>query len=181
VGRLKLREEPPPQPEFPAEVRTATLPASGQVSVMGVGDLLTRLAPCCHPAPGDEIIGYITRNRGVTVHRASCPRVLAEQETERLVQVEWGPAVAHSTYPVAVVVNAWDREGLLRDVSAAISEERVNITAATVTSGSDRSATIRITLGITSIEQLSRVFSRIERVRGVVDVSRESTRKVHTA
>ena len=181
VGRLKLREEPPPQPEFPAEVPAATLPASGQVSVMGVGDLLTRLAPCCHPAPGDEIIGYITRNRGVTVHRASCPRVLAEQETERLVQVEWGPAVAHSTYPVAVVINAWDREGLLRDVSAAISEERVNITAATVTSGSDHSATIRITLGITSIEQLSRVFSRIERVRGVVDVSRESTRKAHTA
>ena len=82
---------------------------------------------------------------------------------------------------VAVVINAWDREGLLRDVSAAISEERVNITAATVTSGSDHSATIRITLGITSIEQLSRVFSRIERVRGVVDVSRESTCKAHSA
>jgi GTP pyrophosphokinase len=148
---------------------------------MGVGDLLTRLAPCCHPAPGDEIIGYITRNRGVTVHRATCPRVLAEPEKERLVQVEWGPAVPQASYPVAIVVHAWDREGLLRDVSAAISEERTNITAANVSANNDHSATIRITLRISSTEQLSRVFTRIERVRGVVDVSRESTRKAHTA
>jgi GTP pyrophosphokinase len=181
VGRLRLRDETPPEPEFPSEAPAAAVPASGQVRVMGVGDLLTRLAPCCHPAPGDDIIGYITRNRGVTVHRVTCPRVLAEPETERLVQVEWGPAVSQSLYPVAVVVNAWDREGLLRDVSAAVTDERVNITAATVTSGTDHSATIRITLAISSTEQLSRVFSHIERVRGVVDVSREKPRKVQTA
>src|SRR5205807_6506994 len=65
-------------------------PQPGQVRVLGVGDLLTRLAPDCSPAPGDEIVGYITRNRGVTVHRADCPRIQAEKEQERLVNVDWG-------------------------------------------------------------------------------------------
>jgi len=181
VGRLKLREETPAGPDvLTVTAQPEPQTSSGQISVMGVGDLLTRLAPCCHPAPGDAIIGYITRNRGVTVHRASCPRILAEQETERLVQVEWGPAVAQSSYTVGIVVKAWDREGLLRDVSAAITEERVNITASS-TATTDHSATIRISVRISSTEQLSRVFAHIERVRGVLDVSRESTRKANTA
>ncbi len=181
VGRLKLRDEAPPELELPVELRPPDTISTGQVRVMGVGDLLTRLAACCHPAPGDEIVGYITRNRGVTVHRASCPRVLTEQEKERLVQVDWGPAVQQSSYPVAIVIHAWDREGLLRDVSAAISEERLNITASS-TITVDHNATIRITLHVSSVEQLSRLFSRIERVRGVIDVSRDgSARKAHTA
>ncbi len=179
VGRLKLRDENPPLTEIPT-VAPPAAPSSGQVSVMGVGDLLTRLAPCCNPAPGDDIIGYITRNRGVTVHRASCPRILSEQETERLVQVDWGPAVSQSSYPVAIVVNAWDREGLLRDVTTAIADERVSITASS-TLTADHSATLRITVRVANTEQLSRVFARIERVRGVVDVSREKARKANTA
>jgi len=179
VGRLKLREESTADPDLPA-VAPPSAPVSGQISVMGVGDLLTRLAPCCHPAPGDDIIGYITRNRGITVHRASCPRILTEPETERLVKVEWGPAVAQGAYTVAIVVNAWDREGLLRDITTTIAEERVSITAASTVTG-DHSATIRVSMRVASTEQLSRVFSRIERVRGVVDVSRESTRKANTA
>jgi len=181
VGRLKLREETPPELELPTEPRTEGITSTGQVRVMGVGDLLTRLAACCHPAPGDEIIGYITRNRGVTVHRANCPRVLAEQERERLVQVDWGPSVQQASYPVAIVIHAWDREGLLRDVSAAISEERLNITASS-TITVDHTATIRITLHVSSVEQLSRLFSRIERVRAVIDVARDgNSRQIHTA
>jgi guanosine-3',5'-bis(diphosphate) 3'-pyrophosphohydrolase len=183
VGRLKLRDDTPAMPEFPAVAPPPAKGASsGQVSVMGVGDLLTRLAPCCHPAPGDDIVGYITRNRGVTVHRASCPRILSEQETERLVRVEWGPAVAQTAYTVAIVVNAWDREGLLRDITTAIAEERVSITAASTLTG-DHNATIRVTMRVSSTEQLSKVFSHIERVRGVTDVSRENTsaRKANTA
>lgn len=180
VGRMKLRDEAPPALEFPTEAPQTATTTDGQVRVMGVGDLLTRLAPCCHPAPGDEIIGYITRNRGVTVHRVSCPRVLSEQETERLVQVDWGPAVHQSSYPVAIIITAADREGLLRDVSAAVTEERVNITAAS-TLTTDHTATIRITLRVTDTEQLSRVFSRIERVRGVLEVARDGARKAHPA
>jgi len=179
VGRLKLREEAPFIPEFPTVAPREDV--GGEVRVMGVGDLLTRLAPCCHPAPGDDIIGYITRNRGVTVHRGSCPRILSEQETERLVTVEWGPAVAQSTYAVAIVVSAWDREGLLRDVSSAITDERVNITAASVAAGGDHAATLRVTLRIGSTEQLSRVFSRIERVKGVISVARENARRAFSA
>jgi GTP pyrophosphokinase len=175
LGLMEVEED-----EIPAQAPFSP-PISGEVRVLGVGDLLTRLASDCHPAPGDDIVGYITRNRGVTIHRATCPRILAEQETERLVHVDWGPTVAQSMYPVAIVVTAWDREGLLRDVSAAVSEERVNITAASVAAGTDHAATIRITVRVASVEQLSRVFSRIERVKGVIDVSRETPRKAHTA
>lgn len=178
VGKLKLREDVPVTPEFPT-VAPIDHRSPGGVKVMGVGDLLTRLAPCCHPAPGDDIIGYITRNRGVTVHRTSCPRIMSEQEIERLVQVEWGPSPALATYPVAIVVSAWDREGLLRDVSAAVTEERVNITSAAVTAARDHGATLRLTIQVVSTEQLSRVFSRIERVRGVNSISRENTRSTY--
>jgi len=181
VTRLGLREESS-GPTLPTDVSVPGGKVDTRIEVMGVGDLLTRLATCCRPAPGDTIIGYITRNRGVTVHRQSCPRIVAETETERLVQVDWGRALPQATYDVPILVQAWDREGLLRDVSAAVAEERVNIVAASVTSvPATSSATIRATLGIGSIDQLSRVFSRIERVRGVLEVSRDLGRKAHAA
>jgi GTP pyrophosphokinase len=181
VTRLHLREEPADL-VLPPEVTVAGGKVDSSIQVMGVGDLLTRLATCCRPAPGDPIIGYITRNRGVTVHRTTCPRILAETETERLVQVDWGRAPVQTTYEVPIFVQALDREGLLRDVSAAVAEERVNIVAATVMANpSVNSATIRATLSISSIDQLSRVFTRIERVKGVLDVSRDLERKSHTA
>ncbi len=93
--------------------------------MLGTGDLLTQIARCCNPVPGDDIIGYVTRSRGVTVHRADCHNVLHEDEQERLVDVEWGRT--GELYPVAVHIEAWDRVGLLRDISTIVAEEKVNM------------------------------------------------------
>ncbi len=148
-------------------------PTSGDVRVLGVGDLLTRLASDCNPAPGDPIVGYITRNRGVTVHRQDCPRIQAERETERIVSVDWGPRDDQQLYSVPVIIEAWDRDGLLRDVAIAVSEDRVSMTTVEAQSHSDGHATVKATLRVAGIDQLSRVFARIERIKGVVGVRRQ--------
>ncbi|GAH15150.1 unnamed protein product, partial [marine sediment metagenome] len=108
------------------EVRPSKKISPASVKVLGVGDLVTHLANCCHPLPGDKIIGYITQGRGVTVHRRDCPNIVNEVERERLIEVGWGGV--EQVYPVAIQVNAWDRIGLLRDISVIIAEEGVNIT-----------------------------------------------------
>jgi GTP diphosphokinase / guanosine-3',5'-bis(diphosphate) 3'-diphosphatase len=171
LGVLAVEED-----EIPAEAPPIPAP-SGQVRVMGVGNLLTRMASDCHPAPGDHIIGYITRNRGVTVHRADCSRILAETETERLVNVDWGPRDEQQLFPVSIHVEAWDREGLLRDIAIAVADERVSMASASASTGSDGRATITATLRIAGIDQLSRVFARIERVKGVLEVRRQGRRQ----
>ncbi|HEX8917132.1 MAG TPA: bifunctional (p)ppGpp synthetase/guanosine-3',5'-bis(diphosphate) 3'-pyrophosphohydrolase [Chloroflexota bacterium] len=171
LGLLPVEEE-----EIPSEAPVAPAP-SGEVRVMGVGDLLTRVANDCHPAPGDPIIGYITRNRGVTVHRADCPRILAEKETERLVHVDWGLQDAQQLYPVTVIVEAWDREGLLRDITIAVADERLSMASASASTSVDGRATITATLRIGGINQLSQVFARIERVKGVIEVRRQGKRQ----
>jgi GTP pyrophosphokinase len=180
VMRLLPREEPS-SPQIPTEAPRVSNPSSGRIQVMGVGDLLTRLAGCCQPAPGDRITGYITRNHGISVHRSSCPRILNEHEAERLVEVEWGRAPEQTLYNVSIIVRAWDRDGLLRDVSAAVTEERVSIASASVDSHHDGGATIHLTLRITGVDQLSRVFMRIERVRNVYEVRRDGTRRSASA
>jgi GTP pyrophosphokinase len=171
LGLLEAEEEPIPA------VAPPDTPISGEVRVLGVGDLLTRLASDCHPAPGDDIVGYITRNRGVTVHRCDCPRIQSEKETERLVQVDWGLRDEQQLYPVTIVIEAWDRAGLLRDVAIAVSEERVSMASASADTHTDGRATLTATLRIAGIDQLSRVFSRIERVKGVLEVRRQGRRR----
>jgi len=160
-------------------------PPSGEVRVMGVGDLLTRLASDCHPAPGDPIVGYITRGRGVTVHRADCPRIASEKETERLVHdVDWGPRDEQQVYPVSIIVDAWDRAGLLRDITIAVADERISLASAGAETHPDGRATITATLRVAGIDQLSRVFTRLERVKGVLQVRRQGPRgksRLHTA
>jgi GTP diphosphokinase / guanosine-3',5'-bis(diphosphate) 3'-diphosphatase len=167
LGLLQVAEEDIPL------VAPPTAPTSGDVRVLGVGDLLTRLASDCSPAPGDSIVGYITRNRGVTVHRQDCPRIQAEKETERLVTVDWSPRDDQQLYSVPIVIEAWDRDGLLRDVAIAVSEDRVSMTSVEALSHPDGHATLKATLRIGGIDQLSRVFSRIERVKGVMTVRRQ--------
>src|SRR5436190_11913580 len=102
--------------------------ARGGVRVKGGGDLLVRFALCCNPVPGDPIVGYITRGRGVTVHRADCTNVRSSSDRERLVEVGW-EQTATRTYPVAIRIQGWDRDGFLRDVAAVISENQVQLVA----------------------------------------------------
>ncbi len=152
---------------------TAPTPArTGGVRVKGVGDLLVRFGKCCHPIPGDPIVGFITRGKGVTVHLNRCPTVVNEREVARLIDVEWEAAPA-ATYPIAIRVEAHDRQGLLNDIAGAVAESKVNILAANVSVTQDHAAIVVATLQVASVTQLARVMGRIEQVKDVVTVQRD--------
>jgi GTP pyrophosphokinase len=170
LERYLTPEEPLPAPSEVAPPKP--LPVAG-IQVLGTGDLLTQLARCCNPLPGDDIIGYVTRSRGVTVHRRDCFNVLHEDERERLVDVEWGRT--GQLYPVAVDIEAWDRVGLLRDVSTVIAEEKVNMVAVRTQERPDRTTAISLTLETQGVDQLSRLLNKLEMVRGVISVARISS------
>ena len=176
VGALIQEEEAAaePPPALPTKQAPATLGGPG-MRVTGVGNLLTTIARCCHPVPGDQIVGYVTRTRGVTIHRADCFNVLNEDEKERLVEVEWGTVA--KLYPVSVRIEAWDRVGLLRDVTTVVTEDKVNMVGVGTVENGDGSVSILATLETTGIEQLSRLLSRIEIIRGVRTVERNMDRK----
>ncbi|MGI8927315.1 MAG: RelA/SpoT family protein [Tepidiformaceae bacterium] len=176
LGALIQEEEAAaePPPLLPTKQAPAILGAPG-MRVLGVGNLLITMARCCNPVPGDQIVGYVTRARGVTVHRADCHNVLNEAETERLIEVEWGTVA--KLYPVAIRIEAWDRVGLLRDITTVVTEDKVNMVGVRTVENSDGSVSVLATLETTGIEQLSRLLSRIEIIRGVRSVERSVDRK----
>jgi len=168
------RDTPRPEAEVTEEVqvkrrqpRAGT--AEGGISVLGVGDLLTHFARCCRPLPPEPISGYITLGRGVSIHKGRCKNLLrlGSENPERIISVEWG-SEASATYPVELEVEAWNRTGLVRDVSAVLADEKVDIMA--MTTRTDRAkhvATIDLTVGINDLEQLSRLMHRIGRIPNV--------------
>ena len=156
------------QPKI-AEVTLPERPASA-VKVRGVGDLLTQLAQCCHPVPGDKIAGYVTRSRGVTVHRQDCYNVVHQDERDRLIPVEWSET--DSLYPVKIQVQAWDRVGLMRDITTLVAEEKINITAVSLTNNDDQTTSTFLTLETASLAQLSRILAKIEGIREVISAIR---------
>ena len=162
------------EPEHPLARRRTDLPLSSPTSgitVLGVGELLTRMGRCCSPIPGDEIVGFVTRSRGVTVHKRTCPSVLHEDEPERFVSVEWGQAM--ELFPVRVTMLAYDRVGLLRDLTQNVSGEGVNIS--NVVTAQQPNGTVSLTFNVhtTGLQQLSKLFSKLEGVRGCISVHRE--------
>jgi len=161
-----VEEEAPEEVEEEVPIKRVT----STVKVLGAGDMLTQIARCCNPVPGDSIIGYITRSRGVTVHRSDCVNVTKEEEKERMVSVEWGQT--DTFYPVRVRVDAWDRVGLMRDVTMMVAEEKVNIVAASLANGEDQTIAVFLTLEIGDLAQLSRLLAKIEGVRSVTGVAR---------
>jgi GTP diphosphokinase / guanosine-3',5'-bis(diphosphate) 3'-diphosphatase len=158
---------------LPEVAPASVTPSTTGVRVKGVGDLLVRFANCCSPIPGDPITGYVTRGKGVTIHRANCPSVLSERDIERLIDVDW-ESVDQQTYPISVRIEALDRAGLLNEITNVVAEAKVNIVAASIGTHPDATATISATLKVTSLEQLSRVLTKIERIRDVTSVSREA-------
>jgi len=147
---------------------------TGAIRVKGVPDLLTRFGRCCRPVPGDPIVGFITRGKGVTVHLASCDAALSAREASRMIDVEWEMAIAPSeSYPVTIRIEAGDRTGLLSDITQVVADQRVNILSASVQTTSGSSAEVLTTLAVSSISELARLMARIERIRGVRSVSRE--------
>jgi len=165
----KLDDQPkdmfPPSPAIKAPKTPA------RVEVMGAGGLLTIQANCCKPVPGDKIIGYTTRGRGVVYHRQDCSNIVNLPDQERLVPVAWG-SEAQATHPVSVHVKALDRVGLLKDVSTLLSDERVNILSVLTQTHDDRSVTLLLTVEVEGVGQLSRIMHRLESVRDVVEVRR---------
>jgi len=160
------------QGTLPTVAPAPHVPRTGGVRVKGVGDLLVRFAKCCHPIPGDPIVGFITRGKGVTVHLQSCPTVVNEREVSRLIEVEW-EAAPTQTYPIAIRVEAYDRTGLLSDISQVVAENKVNILAAQVAVTSDHTAVVTATLQVASVSQLAKVMSRIETLKDVISVQRD--------
>jgi len=160
------------QQEQPEGITGATLPKQTvpTVNVLGVGDMLTNLAQCCRPVPGDKIIGYITRSRGVSIHRQDCYNIIHEDEKERLVSVDWGSTDA--LYPVNIRVEVWDRVGVMRDITTIVAEEKVNISAVSSVRHDDYTVTEYFTLETNGLAQLSRLLGKIEGARGVISVTR---------
>jgi GTP pyrophosphokinase len=173
------REIPPQPPSITEEVQVkARRPTytEAAVSISGVGDLLTNFARCCRPLPPEPIAGYITLGRGVSIHRASCKNLLRLQadHPERLMAVDWGGR-EHASYPVGIEVQAWDRTGLIRDISATLADEKIDINSMTTrTERATHVATIDITVGIGSLEHLSRLMNRISRLPNVTSVRRKA-------
>lgn len=145
-----------------------------RIRIRGVGNLLTHIAGCCKPVPGDAVIGYITQGRGVSVHRQDCSKMLQLEHAEpaRVVEVSWGDG-SGPTYPVDVLIEAYDRQGLLRDITQLLAAERVNLLS--VNTRSDRhqsTATLRLTLEVPGLNALSDLLSRIHALPNVMSAVR---------
>jgi GTP pyrophosphokinase len=165
VNRAVEREDAVPEP-----IERPIKPKEGaEVSVLGLTGLHTNLGRCCNPVPGDPIIGYVTRGRGATIHRQDCPNVLRIKDKERLVSVSWGKA--KDTYPVSVQIRAYDRDGLMRDVSTLVSNEGISMSSIHV-STEESLAIFELVMGITDLSQLSRVLNRLEALPNVLEARR---------
>ncbi|SFJ17590.1 GTP pyrophosphokinase [Halobacillus dabanensis] len=157
------------------EIKTPT--KSGKkdsgVRVEGVDNLLVRLSKCCNPVPGDEIVGYITKGRGVSVHRADCPNVHTEEAQTRLLPVQWETSVTDSKqYHVDLEIWGYDRRGLLNEVLQAVNETKTNITAVSGKSDRNKMATINITILIQNTNHLRKIVERIKQIQEVYTVRR---------
>jgi GTP diphosphokinase / guanosine-3',5'-bis(diphosphate) 3'-diphosphatase len=147
---------------------------SPRVLVRGEKGILTTIATCCQPVPGDAIVGYTTRGKGVTVHRADCINLVNAQDSSRIVPVDW-EADATQLYPVAIKIEAWDRQGLMRDIATVVAENRVNMSALEVHVYDDKTAVVSTTVEIDSLAQLSRLMEKLEGVKDVHTVAREAS------
>jgi GTP pyrophosphokinase len=147
---------------------------AGDINVLGVGNLLTTMANCCKPVPGDEIIGFITQGKGVTIHRKDCSNILnlKEENRLRLVEVEWGEAEVQ-TYPVTLLIEALDRQGLLSDIMRTLADEKVNVIAVNTLSDKNKQmARMAVTIETRDLHQLHRVMDKISQLHNVTDVVR---------
>ena len=161
---------------IPISAPKSVAQSSDAVQVLGLKGILTVMGKCCHPMPGDEIVGYVTRGRGATIHRQDCSSVLnmSAKDRERLVRVDWGQAVR--TYPVPVRITAFDRHGLMGDITNLLNSEGINIVDVRVHVDKEHVkadvADLRLVLEVKDIEQLSRILARIEKVPNVMDAQR---------
>ena len=181
VNRLaeKMRKEREQEEALEKIVKEMNKPQPRQktesgVIVKGIDNLLIRLSRCCTPVPGDDIVGFITKGRGVSVHRADCPNIQEDQNSERIIDVEWENAVLNvrKDYPVDIEISAYDRPGILNDVMHAVSEAKTNILAVTGRADREKIATIHLTIAISNIAALHKVVDKIKQLPDIYSVQR---------
>jgi len=171
---LKLvAKEPTPDTPLMALPPTPRQSLSGNVKVHGHSGLMTTLAQCCRPVPGDVIKGYITRGKGVSVHREECVNIRHAQHPDRVVDVEWDRS-AREVFPVQLKIEAWDRTGLLRDIATVIADHKTNLTGVEVQVYDDKTAVISAVVEVASLSDLSRLLERIEAIKDVHSVARDT-------
>jgi len=171
-GDTAVPEEVEPEPRPIMKAQSQRRSGTG-VKVKGIDDLLIRLAHCCNPVPGDPIIGFVTRGRGVSVHREDCPnsRGLVSSSPERILEVEWD-AAAKTTYQVEILIEALDRTRLLQDVSIALADAGVNVLSASISTDRQGIAYLRFLFELGSMDQLQKVIATVRGVNGVFDARR---------
>ncbi len=163
--QLQEREDP-----FPNKSKNKSPDVSSKVEVAGVGGMLVSMARCCNPIPGDDILGYVTRAKGVSCHKRDCPNLRNRDEPERIIHVSWGSAP--QLYPVRILIEAYDRVGLLRDVTTTLSAEKVNIASVFTSENNDGTVNMELTMHTTGLDQLGKLFPKLEGIRNVTEVSR---------
>ncbi len=156
---------------FKPRPASVSVDISNGINIMGTGGLLVNLGRCCKPVPGDKIVGYVTRGRGVTVHRADCVNIA--NEPERLIDVTWGEASQEQRYSVAVEIVAYDREGLMLDISTVMADEKVNMSSVNV-AVRQNIATLNLTIEISDMQKLTRILTRLENIPSVTEARRRN-------
>lgn len=172
IGRIvnKISEEDKAKERIP-ELKPfqEVEPSSTAISVLGLKGILTNIAHCCNPVPGDEIVGYITRGRGATIHRQDCPNILRMLDHERIVKVSWGEP--QCTYPITIQIKAYDRQGLVGDITNVLTNENINMQDIS-TKVTHNLATIKMVIEVGDISQLSKILTKIENLPNVMEASR---------
>ena len=170
--RLHERQEMQRGPKL---AKPAANGGSAGMVIDGVGDLLSTIARCCRPVPPEEILGYITIGRGVSIHRANCSNLLRLREVnpERVLTVDWGRPSAERTFPAVIVIDAYDRRGLVRDISGVLADEHISIEAMrTVTDAAEKTAAVDVTVKVHGLEELSRLLARFSSLPNVIRARR---------
>ncbi len=175
VGAIDHLSEPQKQQLVSDNAQNRQQQRSDTINVRGVGNLLTNIATCCQPVPDDHIVGFITRSKGVSIHRSSCINMLnlPEDERQRLIEVEWG-SDASDKYPVDIVIVAYDRVGLLRDVSTVMANHRTDVIAVnTLSNQHDQTAEMKISVLVSNMQELNTLLENVRQLRNVSTVERQ--------
>lgn len=179
TGVILNRLQPETRKKFTKEIPTLerrSEKTASDINIQGVGNLLTYLAKCCNPLPGDPVIGYITRERGISIHRDDCPNILYanDHNFERLIKVTW-EAQAISAYPAKIVITAYERNQLIHDLTVLLSTEKAQIKALnTDTLENDQIRKIHLSVDIESMAALSRLLDKIKQIPNVIEATRVS-------
>lgn len=176
AAQRQLADQQPAQPVIPFKAKSPVRKKDSDFYIEGVGNLLTNIANCCTPVPGDAITGYITLGKGVSIHRQDCTNILQLQteEPDRIIRVEWGNA-PQSTYSVDIIIEAYDRYGLLKDITMLLDNERINISAMQMLSDKGQNTVeMMATIEIRSYDELSRALIKIDALPNVVSARRKN-------